>query len=174
MTTSAQRAGYSFEKTIKKSFDHAYPDGYAYKIIDTHSITGLLTKLKGQHVQWNNFLIPKVPADYICIVGGHTYFIELKSTSNKTSFPLGNIKDHQLKSAEEITMAGGIYYFIIQRHEARNFKAWAIEYPIFSTIVGDLGGKKSIKWDIFDDHTHVIKLPRIKGSIYDLSGMFNR
>lgn len=168
-----QRSGYDWERKFQKSVKEFFPDAFIYKIIDTHSIEGLLSKLKKTHTQYENFLIPKVPADFIIIHLGRTVWVECKNTTNLTSFPLRNIKPHQIEYGIDIEGAGGEYLFAIQRDESRNKRAFLLSINTLIDIQLKLGKVKSIKWEVFEDHKEVIELPREKGSIYNVEELMN-
>jgi len=127
MATPQQR-GYDFEDKFKKSFDDSFPAGFIYKLVDTHSLQGAKRAATNtsKNNAWNNIIIPKVVSDFICIYNGQTMFVECKSTVNKTSLPLGNIKAHQLEFAAKIEEAGGRYYFAIRHQVPRNSECFLI------------------------------------------------
>lgn len=52
--------------------------------------------------------------DYNGIYKGYYIDFEAKETKNKTSFPLSNIHQHQIKHLENITKHGGIGFIIIR------------------------------------------------------------
>ena len=132
---SYARSGYQFESTFKKSVQVFLPNAFIYKIMDTHSIEGLLTKLKKTNTQYSNFLIPRVPADFIVVNEGNTLWVECKSTSNLESFPLRNIKSHQIEFALDIDGAGGEYIFAFQRNEARNKRVFLLSINTLTDIM---------------------------------------
>jgi recombination protein U len=167
---AGRQGGYKWEDAFKKSVLKSYPDAFIYKLIDTHSIEGLLNELKKKHLQYENFLIPKVPADFVIIVDGQTYFIECKSTVSQTSFPLRNIKDHQFEFAANIELAGGTYWFCIRREEKSAHECFLIN---LNTIIKLKGDKKSITWEDMRDCPDVIKPPRInKSTRFNFAGIF--
>ena len=168
-----QQRGYSFERKIMDSFKNLYPDAFVHKLIDTHSLGGLLAKLKTQGSPYGEFLIPKQLCDLVTVIDGDTFFIELKSSSNATSFPLANIKSHQLDFAKEIDLAGGSYVFIIEQYIPRNSKAWAImSSDLIYVVLSYLKGHKSIKWAHMDALDQFVPLPRVPGSMYDITTFF--
>ncbi len=165
------RGGYKWEDTLKKSIVETYPGAFIYKLIDTHSIEGLLTKLKKNHIQYQDFLIPKVPADFITVWGGQTVWVEAKNTVNDRYFPLANIKQHQLEFASLIEENGGKYYFAIRRQEARNNEVFLVTLNDIISITQS-SGRKSLQWTELRKNENVIKCPQVKGSKYDMRGLF--
>jgi len=170
---SYTRSGYKWEDTFKKSVKSFLPDAFIYKLIDTHSIEGLLRKLKKTNTEYENFLIPKVPADFIVIHEGQTLWVECKSTSNLESFPLRNIKPHQIEFGLDIDGAGGEYVFALQRDEPRNKRAFLLSVNTLVDISMKLGKSKSIKWEVLEKHPRVIEMAREKGSIFNVEELFS-
>ncbi len=168
---SRQNAGYRWEETFKKSVLESFPGAFIYKLIDTHSIEGLLTKLKKNHIQYKDFLIPKVPADYICVWGAQTVWVECKNTINDSYFPLANIKKHQLEFASLIEENGGKYYFAIRRQEARNNEVFLVTLNDIIRIT-QKSGRKSLQWSELRRDKQIIKCDQVKGSKYDVRGLF--
>ena len=125
-----KRRGYKWEDSFRLSIKRYLPNAFIYKIMDTHSIEGLLSKLKESHQQYNKFLVPKVPADFIIIHDGRTMWIECKNTINLTSFPLSNIAKHQLEFGVQISNAGGEYFFAILLTSFLRFKAFFLTSPV--------------------------------------------
>lgn len=170
MGKAAQDRGYQFEDTFQKSFKAAFPEGFIYKLIDTHSLEGA-KRAAGD--QWGNFIVPKVVSDFICLNSGEHIFVECKNTMNKTSFPLGNIKDHQFQFAIDVENAGGRYLFAIRRWEARKHECFLVSVNDIINMKQQSQYEKSIKWDIFRDNNDIKKPGLIKGSMFDISNMFD-
>lgn len=168
---SRRDAGYRWETILRQSVENTYPGVFLYKLIDTHSIEGLLNKLKKNHIQYQEFLVPKVPADYICVWGGNTVWVECKNTTNNRYFPLANIKPHQLEFASLIEENGGTYYFAIRRMEPRNSEVFLVTLNDIIRIT-QRSGRKSILWDDLRKDKRVKKCPQVKGSKYDMRGLF--
>ena len=168
-----KRRGYDFENQFRKSVKEFLPDAFIYKLIDTHSIEGLLSKLKKTHTQYQEFYLPKVPADFILINKGQTLWVECKSTSNLGSFPLRNIKPHQIEFGLNIDGAGGEYVFALQRDEPRNKRAFLLSVNTLVDISMKLGKTKSIKWEVLEKHPRVIEMTREKGSIFNVEELFD-
>lgn len=56
----------------------------------------------------------KSTLDYVGLYKGNYLDFDAKSTKNKTSFPLSNIHNHQIKHIENIINHGGISFLIIE------------------------------------------------------------
>lgn len=82
------------------------------------------------------------PSDYLVVFDGHTSFCEVKSTTNKTSFPFSLLRTTQSAAATMVRAAGGAYYVYVK---SLNSGQW---YCLpYSVIMGykELG-KASIPW----------------------------
>lgn len=55
----------------------------------------------------------KSTLDYIGIYKGAAIAFDAKETSNKNNFPLGNIKDHQIRFMTEWEQSGGIAFLVV-------------------------------------------------------------
>ena len=173
MTTPQQR-GYEFEEKFKESFKQSFPNGFIYKLIDTHSLEGAKRAASNTtRGAWNKIIIPKVPSDYICINNGETIWVECKSTMNKTSLPLTNIKIHQLEFAAKIEEAGGRYYFAIRHQVPRNSECFLITLNDIIRLKTANGGHKSIRWEQLREDPFVKRPPLLKGSKFGIGCLFN-
>jgi len=165
--TSRIKRGYNYENIFRKSFLQSFPDGYIYKIPDFHSVSGQLNTIQKYQSTYKEYAVPKSPADFICVIDGRTVWVECKSTRNMTSFPLRNIKDHQITTGLEIDAAGGVFYFAIRRDEPYKSRMWLVSIDKFIKIRQEMDKKaKSIKWFYFE--RHAIECKRIKNSMFNL------
>lgn len=103
----------------------------------------------------------KIPSttDYNGIYRGRYLDFEAKETISKTSFPLKNIHEHQVKHLEHITNHGGIGFIIVQfkslgkvflldsRHVSRFYQRY-LEHS---------GERRSISLTEFEEFGHIIK-----------------
>jgi recombination protein U len=67
--------------------------------------------------------------DYNGVYKGRYIDFEAKNTKNKTSFPLANISLHQIEHLKNVTLHGGIAFFII------NFESLDETYLLDSSII---------------------------------------
>lgn len=87
-------------------------------------------------------LVKSVPADYVVTLCGDMFWAEIKSSNNKTSFPLSCFQKPQLLGMKRQEMAGGDYIVYIHRLATNTW------YCVHSTEIEHLSdGKKSINWD---------------------------
>jgi len=169
MATRATTQGYKWEDKFRDSIYETFPGAFVHKMIDTHAIEGALRKIKRENPQYGNFVIPKVPADYIVVIDGQTTFVECKSTQ-KDGFPRSNIKDHQIEFALEIEGAGGRYMFAIRRHVPYKSKVYLVSGgELVNMFIRE--GKKTLSWDRFDNNPEVIEAKAIKGGLFDVKGV---
>lgn len=82
------------------------------------------------------------PSDYLVTAGGQTFFAEVKSSQNETSFNLNNIEDAQWSAAIQNSAAGGLYFFFIRSE----FLGHWFQVPA-SIMIQQRKIKKSITWD---------------------------
>jgi len=169
----SKRSGYVWESTFKKSVQTYLPEAFIFKIIDTHSIEGLLSILRKSHTQYENYMIPKVPSDFIIVWNGKTMWVECKNTHNKTSFPLSNIKKHQLEFGKAIVRAGGEYFLAIQRDKPYHKRAFLIDLETFlkMELRAIKEKRKSIKWELFELESGVKEMRLLKNSLYNIKGV---
>ena len=92
--------------------------------------------------------------DYNGIYKGYYIDFEAKQTKNKTSFPLANIHNHQLKHLENIAKHGGIG-FIIVRFDLLNETYLLKEEDLFYFTKNNK--RKSIPIKYFKDKGYIIK-----------------
>lgn len=113
------------------------------------------------------------PFDFLVIVEGKPIAIECKQTSSLTSFPLDNIRPHQVQSLLFFEKTGGTSYLFV------NFRTKGKSSRVFAVSMQQLvqwyffESRKSIPFTFFNEET--IELPRKKfeKGVYgwDFSGM---
>ena len=159
--------GYGFEYQISWALKHLSEkyDIFYQKLVDTTNLSGTFCPVCKK---WNksNLIIPKSIADFIVMSDGITIFIETKTTYNKTSFPLANIKDHQRNWGLQIdSFKGHLYYFLI------HFKYNKFVYAIRATKLEDIVIKlkrKSVPVKVFNDDSRFIKIEKDDSNNWDL------
>ena len=88
------------------------------------------------------FNVPKQPSDRLVTFRGETFYAEVKSTVNKTSFSFKDIQPNQLGKSKQILAAGGKYLFFI--HNLNSNTWYRVPASIIHQILNE--GKKSVKW----------------------------
>ncbi|MFC3038900.1 Holliday junction resolvase RecU [Virgibacillus xinjiangensis] len=81
---------------------------------------------------------------------------EAKETKNKTSFPLANIHEHQIRHMEAVVKHGGICFLILRftvHDETYLFPAERL-FPYWKKRM--TGGKKSIPYEVIKEEGYII------------------
>lgn len=93
--------------------------------------------------------------DYNGIYKGKYIDFEAKETKNKTSFPLANIHEHQIRHLEKIVKHGGIG-FIIVRFSELNETFLLFEKDLINFINNN--NRKSIPYEYFKEKGYQLKI----------------
>jgi len=153
----------AFETEIQaelKQLGIKFQDFFWYRISDTKSFRQISERM---------FML-KQPADFVTLFKGSIYFMELKSSHNKTSFSLRYIKSHQLASLIKVEKAGGNGFFLINDRSRRgDFKCYAVRATYIAAYIAS-STKKSITWKELNEHSLLI--PRTKGQRWNLDNLF--
>ena len=108
---------------------------HIHRITDTAEVRGM-NRGRGR--------TKKQPSDYIVTEDGATYYAEVKSSHEKTSFPLKNIDPFQKGSARQVLAAGGKYFFFI--HNLNNNQWFRV--PAETVLNAE---RRSLRWDSLDE-----------------------
>lgn len=116
---------------------------FAYRFEDARAVMGAL---KSQKV-----IVQGRPSDFLVTDSGVTFFAEVKSSENPTSFPLSNIKKPQWNACRRTVAAKGLYFFYIRKEpELVWFK---VPGAFFLSLQDD--DIKSVKWEHFESYRYV-------------------
>ena len=114
MSTSPGNRGMQLEKIISAANDY-------YLMHDIALITKRPTPINVVKIDYskgakitNAYFEKQSTTDYNGLYRNRYLDFEAKSTQLKTSFPLNNISDHQIKHLENVIKHGGIAFFIIE------------------------------------------------------------
>lgn len=99
------------------------------------------------------FTVPST-TDYNGLYMGKYIDFEAKETKNKTSFPLSNIHEHQIKHLENIYKNNGISFLIVRFTKLN--ETYLLETNIFIDYINK-ENKKSIPIDFFREKAYLIK-----------------
>ncbi len=99
------------------------------------------------------FTIPST-TDYNGLYKGKYIDFEAKETKSKTSFPLSNIHNHQIKHLENIYNNNGISFLIVRFTKLN--ETYLLETNIFIDYIKN-ENKKSIPIDFFRENAYLIK-----------------
>lgn len=126
------------ESLINEANDFYYASNIAL-------INKISTPLKIKKVKDNNVysqLYKKSTVDYCGIYKGKFICFEAKSCESKTSFPLSNIKEHQIEYMKKIDSFGGVSFVILEMNYYSEYYIISIKH-----IVDILKIKNSINYE---------------------------
>lgn len=124
MKNTGKASEENFEEILAKVYGKKQ---FAYKVVDTYS-AGKIVK--------------SAPADWVVCIEGTTYWVEVKSSSHKTSFPFANFTKAQLSGMVRQNAAGGRYKIFIQQLPIKQW--YEIDSHEVMKRLND--GIKSISW----------------------------
>lgn len=101
----------------------------------------------------NAFPEKKSTVDFGGTANFHSIWFDVKSTKNKTSFPLKNIHKHQVEYLEKVAKQGGKAFFLI--HSEYHRKTWILWIDQFFAFTGQFD-RKSIPFEWFETNCETI------------------
>lgn len=148
--------GAFFENIIVASNNGYLAKGMGF--IEKVEPTIQITKEKGNRVE--GFKKSKGFVDFFGCVHGRPIAFEAKKTNNRTSFPLSNIKEHQMISLRVWQQQGGIAFMLISFEKLG--EVYFIKYDQVEEFweAARKGGRKSIPYDYFLFHCDLVKSGR--------------
>lgn len=143
--------GKNFESEIRRSLKSSKHIWW-FRIQDTNDVNRFIKQAVAE----------KQPADFFSVYRGRPIMVEAKTSRNLTSFPLyyGSgraIAKHQIDEGLQLERKGGISLIMIRREEYRNKKCYAITPSQAKYLYSKAHGKKSIKWEWFDEHAYIVE-----------------
>jgi recombination protein U len=81
---------------------------------------------------------------------GRGIAFDAKATKKKTSFPLANIKSHQLLFLDYWESVGGLAFFFIQFEDIHKEQAYIVPLALIHKYWDDTKARKSIPFKVFD------------------------
>lgn len=96
----------------------------------------------------------KSTVDYGGTVKGRSIWYDAKSTQNKTSFPLANLKRHQVEYLNKVEQAGGIAFWLIYSEQQE--KAWIL-YQKQLRLFQQQHQRKSIPFEWLNSYCRTVK-----------------
>jgi len=157
--------GKVFEAEIRRSLDHfgeSHPGFWWMRLSDYRSWVAVNPKL----------VAPKQPADFLAVYRGRVFFLECKSTKYRYGWDSSRLKPHQREALLAVSSAGGSAWILIRDHSVpRHNRAWALHISTYDLLRERLPPNRvSFGWADLDEFG--IRLPLLKGKIWDLSGLF--
>lgn len=113
--SSVSNRGMDLENAINQTNEHYVSNNIAYiykKPIPIQVVKVDYERRSAAKISEAYYKIPST-TDYNGIYKGRYIDFEAKETQNKTSFPLKNIHEHQVKHLDNISKAGGIGFIIV-------------------------------------------------------------
>lgn len=101
----------------------------------------------------NAFPEKKSTVDFGGTANFHSIWFDVKSTKNKTSFPLGNIHKHQIDYLENVAKQGGKAFFLI--HSEHHKKTWVLWIDQFFEFTGEFD-RKSIPFEWLETNCELV------------------
>jgi len=131
------------EKDFEKSFEPLGKKAAVFRLTDTAAAKAVAGK---------RAFVAAQPSDYMIVMDGQTFFAEVKSTSDETSFHFSNIQKRQIAASRRIVAAGGGYFFFI-KSLARDQWFCVPAVVIHRTLKA---GIKHLKWDQIQEYAYEI------------------
>lgn len=155
--------GMSLEKDLNDSNQY-YIDtnkAFIYKKPTPIQITKVDYPSRSHAIIKEAFFKEPSTTDYNGLYKGKYIDYEAKETNNKTSFPLDNIHNHQIKHLENIHNNGGICFLIIRFNKLN--KTYILMAEDFLKFLKE-NERKSIPLNYFEEHAYLIEekfIPRL-------------
>ena len=91
--------------------------------------------------------------DFVGCAGpnGLAIAFDAKETENKTSFPLNNIKPHQIVYLDYFDMCGGMAFFLVHFKKVHKDKAYVLPITVLNEFTNKPGQRKSLPLSFFKD-----------------------
>lgn len=123
-------------KSIEEAFDSFWSgkESFCFQFHDTRAAMGAG---KTQRV-----FTAAHPSDFLVTDKGETFYAEVKSCENPTSFAFSNVQTAQWSAARQVGRANGKYFFFLFSHSK---SSW-FKIPGLILVNMKLEGKKSVKW----------------------------
>lgn len=115
----------------------------------------------GYRVPMKVFPEAKSWLDYIGCIEGVPITFDAKESKNKTSFPLGNIKPHQIQGLKQWEENGGKSFFVVWFTEHNEMYLLPYEILIDYWDASLNGGRKSIPYSVFSEQAYKIESNRM-------------
>jgi penicillin-binding protein-related factor A (putative recombinase) len=106
---------------------------FCYRIADAAEVRGRTGKIG---------MTRATPSDYIVTHAGVTFYAEVKSTQEKTSFPFSLLKKGQNAAAPQVVTAGGGYF--VFAHNLTTDTWYRIPFEVITAVKAI--GRSSIPW----------------------------
>ena len=160
-TTTYSNRGMDLEGVIESTNEY-YRDNdiaYIYKKPTPIGVTKVAYSNKGKRIQDGYYKSPST-LDFNGLYKGYYIEFDAKVTENKTSFPISNVHDHQIKHIYNINKHGGIVFLIIMM----NNKYFLLMGNTFLDFIKN-NTRKSIPYEFLEKNAYEMHLS-LKGLDY--------
>ena len=158
---SYKNRGMDLEYLIEQANDYYIANdlAYIYKKPTPIGVTKVSYQNGGKRINDGYYKMPST-LDFNGLYKGKYIEFDAKVTENKTSFPISNVHDHQIKHIRNINNHGGIVFLIIQMNE----KYFLLPGEVFLNFI-DNETRKSIPYEYLCENAFQIKIT-LKGLDY--------
>lgn len=159
--TSYSNRGMGLEYLIEQANEYYIENdiAYIYKKPTPIGVVKVSYSNKGRRIQDGFYKTPST-LDFNGLYKGYYVEFDAKETQNKTSFPISNVHEHQIKHIRNINKHGGIVFLIILMNE----KYFLLMGNTFLNFI-DSETRKSIPYEFLKNNAYEIKLG-LKGLDY--------
>lgn len=159
--TNYSNRGMDLEYLIEQANEYYIENdiAYIYKKPTPIGVTKVAYSSKGKRIQDGFYKTPST-LDFNGLYKGYYVEFDAKVTQNKTSFPISNIHEHQIKHIRNILKHKGIVFLII----LMNDKYFLLMGNTFLNFL-DTEERKSIPYEFLENNAYEIKLS-LKGLDY--------
>lgn len=146
---SYSNRGIGLEKIINNA-NAIYQNKQSATVVKIPTPTKILYKnCNGYRLPIKAFYSEKSWLDYIGVVNGVPITFDAKETTNKTSFPLNNVKEHQIRAMQLWNKCKGISFLIVWWKQFNEFYLLPYEILIEAWEKSKRGERKSIPYEQF-------------------------
>lgn len=128
------------EKDFEGHFEQYGKGAYVHRMSDTAMAKAVAGK---------KAFIAAQPCDYLVTVEEKTFYAEVKSSQDETSFHFSNIQKGQINASRRVVAAGGIYLFFIKSEVLEQW--FCVPAVIIHTT---LRAKKSMTWNELEPYKY--------------------
>ena len=152
----AKNLGLALEKIIEQAnkIYAANEEAIIQKIATPWKVVRKFDPIRKKKIIVAAFPEEKSTVDYGGTAKGRSIWYDAKSTQNKTSFPLANLKRHQVNFLNQVERAGGIAFWLIYSEQQE--KAWIL-YQSQLRLFQQQHKRKSIPFEWLNVHCSTVK-----------------
>lgn len=151
---SYKNRGMDLEYLIEEANEYYIANdlAYIYKKPTPIGVTKVIYQNGGKRINDGYYKMPST-LDFNGLYKGKYIEFDAKETTNKTSFPISNVHEHQIKHIRNINKHGGIVFLIIKMNE----KYFLLPGQLFLEFI-DSNTRKSIPYEYLCENAFTIPL----------------